>query len=254
MDEWFSGASRVLVLGEFEMAKDGHRLPARTRQTARLGALLATQPGMPMHRDQIIEVLWGENPPTTANNTLQVHVSQLRAMVGRDLVRTAGNGYALNVDPSSVDAEWFFARVLTCIDHASDGQSRQARNELAQLLTLWRGDPYQGLNDPSIEARRSQLVELRECAIETRLELSLSLADSARGRSEVVAEAKGQIARQPLRERGYEILIKALVAEGRFPEAVRTYRDAETTFSDLAGAQPSPRLKTALGESTLTIT
>lgn len=248
MDSWIAQASRVLVLGDFEVTKGGHRLPARTRQTARLGALLATEPGIPIHRDRIIEVLWGDSPPATAANTLQVHVSQLRAMTGKDLVRTSNNGYALNVDPVHVDAEWFKVRVLDCLDHAQNGHSGQTREELGQLLALWRGNPYQGLSDSVVDARRSQLSELRERAIEVKLELSLALADSARDLSEVIAEAKGQIARQPLRERGHEILIRALLADGRHPEAATAYREAEQTFMEKAESRPSPRLKRALDE------
>lgn len=237
---------RVLVLGPFRVARKGSVTPARTRQVGRVGALLAASPGIPVSRERIIDMLWGPTAPTTAVNTLQVHVSQLRSMAGRDLVHTVGDGYVLAVDPVMVDAEWFRGEVLDCLDGARDGSPRRTAERLAAALMAWTGEPYAHVEAPEISARRNELIELRERAVETQLDLSLQLAASPRAISEVVAAAKGQVTRQPLREAGYDVLIRALIADGRPAEAVAAYNSAVTAFDQQFGIRPSDRLRQAI--------
>ena len=239
-------APRVLVLGPFRIARVGHREPARTRQVGRVGALLAASPGIPVSRDHIIETLWGSQPPQTAVNTLQVHISQLRAMASKDMIATVGEGYVLAVEPLDVDAEWFKCEILECLDAATTGPAALLRDRLTRALALWQGEPFAELAAPEIAARRSELVELRERALETHLDLSLRVADSPRALCAVIAAAKGQVTRQPLRESGHEILIRALIADGRPAEAVEAFRSAVEVLFTKAGVAPSARLCVAI--------
>jgi len=244
--EWTAVDPGIGVLGEFQVLCDGQPKPARTRQVARLGALLAAAPGQTVTRDRIIEALWADKPPQTAVNTIQVHISQLRLLVGSDLIATTGQGYAMEVQADRVDAEWFRHQVLTCLDHPVNGDAGQVKQVLHQALDLWRGDPYEDLNDGLIEARRSELRELRERAIELYLDVSLALAESPREIGEVIADARGQVARQPLRERGHEILIRALIREENRAQAAQAYQQAIEVFAEQAGVTASPRLRRAV--------
>lgn len=237
---------RVMVLGPFRLARQGVETAARTRQVARVGALLAASPGIPVSRERIIDMLWGPKAPATVVNTLQVHVSQLRSMVGKDLVGTVGDGYVLAVDPVMVDAEWFKGEVLDCLDSGRDGAAERTVERLVAALQAWSGEPYAFIDAPEIAARRNELIELRERALETRLDLSLQLASTPRAISEVVAAAKGQVTRQPLREAGYDVLIRALIADGRPVEALEAYNSAVTAFDQRFGVRPSGRLRQAI--------
>lgn len=239
-------APRVLVLGPFRVAVGGHRVLARTRQVGRVGALLAASPGIPVSRDSMIETLWGSHPPQTAVNTLQVHISQLRSMASKDLIATVGEGYVLAVEPLDVDAEWFKHEVLECLDAATTGPADFLRERLTRALALWQGEPFAELTAPEIAARRNELTELRERAIETHLGLSLEVADTPRAFSEVIAAAKGQVTRQPLRESGHEILVRALIADGRPAEAVDAFRSAVEVLFTRVGVAPSARLCVAI--------
>ncbi len=58
---------------------------------ARSSALLASlllHANEVVSRDRLIDELWGAAPPDTAPAALQVHVSQLRKALGRDLILT----------------------------------------------------------------------------------------------------------------------------------------------------------------------
>src|SRR6266511_3279633 len=57
--------------------------------------------------DRLIEELWGERPPATALQTVRVHVSQIRKVLGLDLLRTLPAGYLLELGPDQLDARRF---------------------------------------------------------------------------------------------------------------------------------------------------
>ena len=242
-----SGDVHVQVLGEFRVRRNGHETGARTRQVGRVGSLLAASPGSPVPRDHMVDVLWKGKPPSTAINTLQVHVSQLRALTGREVVLTQGDSYLLAIEPDHVDAECFRQEVLECLGELDNGDAATIRARLQAALDLWRADPYTDLDSPDIDALRSELTELRERALEASLELSLAAAHSPRALATVIAAAKGQVARQPLREVGYEVLIRALLADGRPVEAGDAYRGAVGFFRASLGVDPSERLHAAVG-------
>lgn len=247
--QWIVGETGIGVLGDFQVLREGRWQRARTRQLARLGALFAAAPGQTVTRERIVEALWADKPPSTAVNTVQVYVSQLRSLIGSRLIETTGHGYVMKVHPTQVDAEWFREQVLTCMDgsQALDSERHeQVRESLRQALEVWRGEPYEDLRDGAIQARRSELKELHERAIELFLEVSLAIANNPREIGEVVAAARGQVARQPLRERGHEILIRALVSENDRAQAAHAYRHAVDVFAEQAGVTPSPRLRRAI--------
>src|SRR5690242_19317583 len=63
------------------------------RQRALLVAL-GLAAGQPVSTDWLIDVVWGEHGPATARNTLQRHVSLLRARLGdRQAIVATGPGY-----------------------------------------------------------------------------------------------------------------------------------------------------------------
>ena len=101
-----------------------------------------------MHRDTIIDVLWGERPPASAVNKVQGYVSRLRRMLGSrlgdgadaDLVATAGCCYRLDVDVSQLDLA-AFVRLDRQADEAARGREPAlACDRYEQALQLWRGD------------------------------------------------------------------------------------------------------------------
>ena len=76
----------VALLGPVEVRRDGivQRLGPRERA---LVALLALQPRRVVSPVTLISGVWGEEPPATAANTVQVHMSRIRRALGRDAVR-----------------------------------------------------------------------------------------------------------------------------------------------------------------------
>jgi DNA-binding SARP family transcriptional activator len=233
---------RISVLGAFLVRRDGLWSPAPTRQVARVGTVLAGWPGETVERERIMAAVWGEKPPTTATNTLQVHVSHLRRLVGRDAVKSDGTGYSIEVPPEAIDAEQF----VETVHEAARMRRRQHFARAAELLTeglaLWRGTPFPDIADPDLEARRARLSELRDQAREDLLECRLELATDAFDLGDVIAEAKELVSRQPQREKGHVLLVRALAAADRGGEASQAFEDAQARARQTMGLDPGRAL------------
>ena len=74
---------RISLLGELEVFDDDDRpvIITGAKQRALL-AMLALHAGQMVPADQLVEGLWGENPPPAVRNGLQGLVSKLRRLLG----------------------------------------------------------------------------------------------------------------------------------------------------------------------------
>jgi DNA-binding SARP family transcriptional activator len=80
--------------------------PVRPKQRALLSLLLLRR-GEVVSGAQLIEALWGEEPPGTAQTALHGHISNLRKLLGADRIRTRPPGYLLEASPGEVDVARF---------------------------------------------------------------------------------------------------------------------------------------------------
>ncbi len=200
-------------------------------------AVLAARVGETVSADLLIDALWGDSPPRTAAQTLRTYVSRLRALLGDAVVISPG-GYSLALSPSEVDAGRFEGLVREA--------GRAARPEvtmalLDEALALWRGPAFGDLAD--VEALRGptrRLEELRLAAEEERAAALLRSGQVARA----AATAEELVAAHPLREGAWAVLVEALAAAERAPEALRAYQRAAAALAD-AGLVPSARLRQA---------
>ena len=93
-------------------------------------------------RDRLIDELWDDEPPATAENALQAQVATLRRLLpGR--IETRGAAYRLAASPDEVDAR----RFEVAVDVARGSLERQpamAAAQLADALRMWRGPALDG--------------------------------------------------------------------------------------------------------------
>src|SRR6266545_5161882 len=137
------GVMEFLVLGPLEVRGSARPLgPAGGKQAGVL-ALLALHANQVVATDRLIHALWGEQPPPSARQALQNHVSAVRKLLadggGEAVLRTRDPGYVLAVDPERVDA-FRFERLAAAGRRAlADGEPARAADLLRQALGLWRG-------------------------------------------------------------------------------------------------------------------
>ena len=248
----YSWPVKFAILGHLEVTRDGVPVDLGTPKTrALLAALVLARPNA-VSVDSLIEQLWGEHPPTSVTTTLQAYVSGLRRSLEPDrkprqpasVVLTRAPGYALELTPGSVDGD-VFESVITAADARRDGlvgmtadELEQVDADLADALSLWRGEAYADLGDAAM-AERSRLDELRALAEELRLDVSTAL-----GRHTVVATAaEALISRYPLRESLWRIRALALARCGRQADALAVIEELRTVLDDELGLLPGPAIR-----------
>ena len=195
---------------------------------------------------ELVDTLWGDEPPASAAKSLQTFVLRLRNALEPDrngsptLLLTEGPGYRLALDPSQVDAERF-ARLARIGERSlADGRPENAAATLTEALALWRGPAYAGFDGAAFavaEARR--LEELRISATEDRLAAELALGRAAAA----VPELERLVGEHPMRERLWEMLVTALYRAGRQGDALGAYERARAVLADELGVDPGPGLR-----------
>jgi DNA-binding SARP family transcriptional activator/tetratricopeptide (TPR) repeat protein len=210
--------------------------PARPKQRALLAMLL-------LHREQVvpgsqlIEALWGEAPPESAQTALHGHVSALRKLIGAERIRTRPPGYLLEASADEVDRARFESLVAQARERDAP-EERSAR--LREALALWRGEPLAEFRDDAFaEGELAGLEELRLAAVEERVD-----ADLALGRHhELVPELEPLVAEHPFRERLRGQLMLALYRSGRQADALHVFQNGRKTLVEGLGIDPGPALQ-----------
>ena len=158
------------VLGPLEVERDGRAVAVGGPKERLVLAVLLAGAGTVVSVDALVDAVWGERPPRTAERTIQAYIARLRraleprhrpggtptviVTVGsrlpagrrrrtarRETVRSAGS----LAGPSSCEAG----------DAVARGQALRA------ALALWRGDAYDGFGDVGLRCRGARLDELR---------------------------------------------------------------------------------------------
>jgi len=208
----------VRLLGPLEVLAAGEPLAlGGTKQRAVL-AMLALQGNHVVSRDSLIDGLWGQTPPSTAMNTLQVYVSQLRRILqltdglqrddGVALLRRKP-GYVLECAPETLDM-WRFERLVREGVQALPVAPALAAARLGEALGLWRGTPLaEFVTEPFAHVEAARLEERWLDTLTARVEADLALGKHAR----LVGELEALVARHPLQERLHHQLILSLYRE-----------------------------------------
>jgi len=230
------------VLGHFGFSANGGALTSPPRLPSRIGTLLAGWPGQSVDRDRLVAELWGDHPPRTATNTLQAHISHLRRLIGPNIVIGTSGGYLLDVAPPQVDADLFVELIGEAARARRHLHLGRADELLSQASKLWSGTAYADVADPELRARAERLSELRESALEDRLECRLELARDDHEVDLVVADARELVSLKPIRERRHALLIRALAAANQRAEANAAFTAAVELIRSLTGNEPGPLL------------
>jgi DNA-binding SARP family transcriptional activator len=228
------------LLGPLDALVDGQ--PAQLgppRQRVLLAALLCEANAL-VPTARIVDLLWPDDPPSSAANLVQGYVSGLRKVVGKDAIETRGTGYVARVDQDALDLQVFERLAHEGSVALENGQNESAADVLGQALALWRGPALSDLGDePFVVATAARLEELRILALERRLS-----ADIAIGRhADVIGEIETLVAEHPLRERPWGLLMMALYRSGRQAEALDAYRRARATLVEEIGIEPGAWLR-----------
>ncbi|MDH3681375.1 MAG: winged helix-turn-helix domain-containing protein, partial [Acidimicrobiia bacterium] len=187
-------------------------------------AALALSAGSAVPVSRLVDMVWGTEPPRTAEKTLQSYVTRLRKGLGpKSIVRT-GAAYRLEVDADAIDVLRF--------------QRRLDSGDIDGALDAWNGPPLAGLDTGGMSATVNGLIEQWLGAVEVDLDRRIE-TDAV----SVIGTMTELTAKYPFREGLWALLMTALYRVGRQADALTAYRRAREHLVEELGVEPGPRLR-----------
>ena len=208
----------------------------------RLLAILAAAPGRVIRTDQILDQLWPETRPATANKTLQTHIVHLRRALGPKAIAHRSGGYLLDTAVVALDANDLEALAQQAEKAVANGRIDEASTALESAVRLLRGMPFDEFAVD--EFALAEVVRLQELAWRA-IELSAECAIEKGTAPAAISYLECLVAEQPLRESAWTVLIQAQVAAGRRGDATRTAERARAVLAQELGSRPGPALRAA---------
>lgn len=215
------GLLRFAVLGPVRAWRDGEPVPTGSPQQRALLAALLLRGGRTATASELIDALWGEEPPSQALAAVRTYASRLRKALGPKVLVSESGGYALRTSANALDVTGAQELGAEAEKLRAAGNRAAARDRLAEALDLWDGEVLASVPGPYAENQRTRLEEWRLTLLETRLDIDLEVGAHA----EAVSELTALTAAHPLRERLRELLMLALYRSGRQAEALAVYAD-----------------------------
>ncbi|QFU88503.1 BTAD domain-containing putative transcriptional regulator [Amycolatopsis sp. YIM 10] len=208
------------------------------RQQALLAAM-ALRPDVTVSRAELLDAVWGLEPP--AAKVVPVYVYRLRrclqagdespdAVIGRDRGGYRFAGAAVQVDS---------ARLAELAAEAAEvrrgGDLVAAIDKYESALALFRGEPLAGLPGPFAEGERRRLTERRIALSQGKLECLVRL-----GRyPEAIGELSALTSEHPHSEPLAALLMRALYGSGRRADALGVFQRLRRRLVDDLGVEPS---------------
>jgi DNA-binding SARP family transcriptional activator len=236
---------RFGVLGPLEVRAGGELLTIKGVKERRLLGCLLSRANSVVPVGDIIEALWGADPPRSAAKSGQVYVVRVRKMLNGPagepaLISRLGRGYVIRAARDQVDALEFADLVARAREAAAAGAHGVAATVLRDALGLWRGAAYADFQDTWFGATEAaRLEEMRLAALEARIDADLALGRHA----EVTAELEALVRECPLRERFWAQLMRALYRGGRQSDALLAFRRARDCLVEELGVEPGAELQ-----------
>ncbi|MEV0092565.1 BTAD domain-containing putative transcriptional regulator [Streptomyces sp. NPDC050738] len=233
-----STVARFSVLGPVRAWRGEEALPSGSPQQRALLTALLLRNGRTATAAELIDAIWGEEPPSQALAAVRTYASRLRKILGTGVLVSEAGGYAIRATARTLDLTAAQELAAAAEKSAASGDRCKARDRFNEALALWDGEPLASIPGPYAETQRTRLSEWRLQLTESRLDLDLEVGCHA----EAISELTALTAAHPLRERLRELLMLALYRSGRQAEALAVYADTRRLLADELGVDPRPEL------------
>jgi DNA-binding SARP family transcriptional activator len=236
---------RFGLLGPVTVQLDAASAPVRIEQRMPeiLLAALLLNAGKTVPTVKLTTALWGYDPPPSAASSLYNHVGRLRRLLGSEgggRIRTASVGYVIDVESEELDTAEFATLCAEATRMREAGAWAGASEKFAAALSLWRGEPAEGVSGlDEWEARVQELRETRLQALDARIDSDLRLGRHR----QTTAELQALALEHPLHESFHKQLMLALYRGGRQTDALNAYQKLRHSLSHDLGIDPSPAVQ-----------
>lgn len=224
---------RYGILGPLSVTDDGQQVAITAGRDRIVLAMLLLHPGRIVGAGELIDAVWGDDPPATARGQLQTCVSRLRRTLPAGTILTDPAGYG--IDPPDLDAT-VFADLVAAARAAGDPE--RARRDYRRALDLWRGPALLEIDSRAVRGAAAVLDERLAVVTEDWVDLEL---EAGRER-DLIGALAGLVERFPLRERLRGQLMISLYRAGRQADALAEYDRARTVLREELGIDPGAEL------------
>jgi DNA-binding SARP family transcriptional activator/tetratricopeptide (TPR) repeat protein len=219
---------RIGVLGPLVVRRGDSPVEIGAEKQRLLLAMLALQPNRTVRREDLVDVIWDEPPPSCLE-LLHTYVARLRrALRPADLITTDKGGYRLAAGEGELDLLEFEALLAR-----ADREPKAYR----EALDLWRGPALADVEPLRQHPARLALGMKRAQAV-------LAYAGVAEPEDAAV-QLRALTAEEPLNESAHARLMLALAASGRQADALDVFTEVRRRLAGELGIEPGPELRAA---------
>jgi TolB-like protein len=225
-----SSGLRLRILGEFALSDGERGIVLSSLKSRALLTYLACNAGKLQSRDKLIGLLWGERFEEQARQSLRHALSELRKLVGPDVLQ-ADQGF-IRLDPTFASDVSQLHAVLCA----------GGRGHLRDAVALYQDDMLAGFSlreKPFMDWLAAERVRLRTLVLNA-LEQLLKASDEDLVPAEHLELAQRAVSLDPYREQAHREILHALVRLGRRNDAIVHYQKLEHTLHAELGVEPEP--------------
>ena len=230
--------TRIQLCGPTVIERDGRRVEGRLpgRQGRVLLAFLVLNRHRPVGRDELVESLWPGHPTAAMESGLNPLISKLRKVLGPESIDGRSNLRLRLAADARVDVETATEAVHRAESRIALGEFTRAWGPSLVALFVAEREFLPGEDSVWISEERTLLADIRVRALEAYLAAAFGT-----GGTELPAAVRAgrQLVRLvPLRESGYQLLMRALAAQGNVAEALQVYAELRALLRDELGVSP----------------
>ena len=230
--------TRIQLCGPTVIEWDGQRVEGRLpgRQGRLLLAFLVLNRHRPVGRDELVESLWPGHQTSAMESGLNPLISKLRRILGPQAIDGRSNLRLRLAAGARVDVETATAAVHRAESRIVLGEFTRAWGPSLVALFVAEREFLPGEDGVWIAEERQLLADIRVRALE-----AYAAAAFGTGGTELPAAVRAGrrlVRLVPLRESGYQLLMRALAAQGNVAEALRVYGDLRAVLREELGVSP----------------
>jgi DNA-binding SARP family transcriptional activator len=243
---------RVQLLGPLRAWHGDTELNLGGAQQRAVFALIAVASASGHHTSvtDLVEALWDDRPPASAENTVQTYLKHLRRRLEPDrparapsrLLRRTGGGYLLPLPDVDLDLVRFRSLVSSALSAYQSGDWHRAAEQLGEGLTLWKGPLLADTPPLRTHPRLVALAGERWSAVARYGEAMIAVGRAG----EALLPLEEAAAACPLDETVHAHLIRAYHALGNRAQAFTTFHAVRRRLADELGVDPGPQVTAAL--------
>ena len=241
---------RIALAGRVAVEVDGAGVDASG--LGRLGrvalAYLVAERHRPVTRDELAEVLWGEDLPRSWETSLRGVAMRLRGLLGAaglvptEALTSAHGCWQLQLpDKTVVDVETVPLDLVRAEGALAGGRAAEARALAEGAATVAGRGFLPETSGAWVERRQGELRELHLHALETASGAAAAAGDWAGA----LHRAEEAVAAAPIRESAHLRLMQAHAGAGNRGEALRAYERCRRALAEELGVSPSPSTEAA---------